>query len=100
MSLLPECLGDYIADQNPNRVAEAFVEQLDLVVQALVSATPAAPERPSPSVLLKIHIYAYLNRIQSSRRVVRECQRNLELNIVAPDLSNSPAQGASDRTLV
>jgi len=99
--LLRECLDDYIADENPIRVVEAFVEQLDLVVQKFVGTTLAAAGRPpSPSVLLNIYNYGYLYRIQSSRRLERECQRNLELKIVAPDLSNSPAQSASDRTRV
>ncbi|AYC31803.1 IS1182 family transposase [Pseudomonas cavernae] len=81
VSLLPECLDDYITDENPIRVVEAFVEQLDLAGLEFSGATPATTGRPSyhPAVLLKIYLYGYLNRIQSSRRLERECQRNLEL---------------------
>ncbi|HCF6146667.1 IS1182 family transposase [Pseudomonas citronellolis] len=81
VSLLPECLDDFVAEDNPIRVVEAFVEQLDLVALEFDGATPAVTGRPSyhPAVLLKVYIYGYLNRIQSSRRLERECQRNLEL---------------------
>lgn len=81
VSLLPECLDDFVAEDNPIRVIEAFVEQLDLVALEFDGATPAVTGRPSyhPAVLLKVYIYGYLNRIQSSRRLERECQRNLEL---------------------
>lgn len=81
VSLLPECLDDFVAEDNPIRVVEAFVEQLDLVALEFNGATTAVTGRPSyhPAVLLKVYIYGYLNRIQSSRRLERECQRNLEL---------------------
>ena len=81
VSLLPECLDDFVAEDNPIRVVEVFVEQLDLVALEFDGVTPAATGRPSyhPAVLLKVYIYGYLNRIQSSRRLERECQRNLEL---------------------
>jgi transposase len=81
VSLLPECLDDFITEDNPIRVVEAFVEQLDLTALEFDGVAPAATGRPSyhPAVLLKIYLYGYLNRIQSSRRLERECQRNLEL---------------------
>src|SRR5450432_1140018 len=81
VTLLPECLDDYIADDNPVRVVDAFVDELDLRELGFESAEPAATGRPSyhPAVLLKIYIYGYLNRIQSSRRLEREAQRNLEV---------------------
>ncbi len=81
VSLLPECLDDFVAEDNPIRVVEAFVEQLDLVALEFDGVTPAVTGRPSyhPAVMLKVYIYGYLNRIQSSRRLERECQRNLEL---------------------
>ncbi|MFC2973810.1 transposase, partial [Azotobacter bryophylli] len=81
VSLLPECLDDFITEDNPIRVVEAFVEQLDLTALEFDGVIPAATGRPSyhPAVLLKIYLYGYLNRIQSSRRLERECQRNLEL---------------------
>ena len=70
VTLLPECLDDYIAEDNPVRVVDAFVDELDLWELGFESAEPAATGRPSyhPAVLLKIYIYGYLNRIQSSRR--------------------------------
>jgi len=81
ITLLPECLDDYVGEDNPLRVVEVFVEQLDLRALGFEGAAPAATGRPSyhPSVLLKIYIYGYLNRIQSSRRLERETQRNVEL---------------------
>jgi transposase len=80
-TLMPECLDDYIAEGNPVRVVDAFVEELDLAAQGFEGATPAATGRPAyhPAVLLKLYLYGYLNRIQSSRRLERECQRNVEL---------------------
>ena len=81
ITLLPECLDDYITDENPVRVVEAFVDQLDLATLGFEGVDWAATGRPSyhPSALLKIYIYGYLNRIQSSRRLERETQRNVEL---------------------
>jgi transposase len=81
VTLLPECLDDYIAEDNPVRVVDAFVEELDLHGLGFDGVEPRDTGRPSyhPSVLLKIYIYGYLNRIQSSRRLERECQRNVEL---------------------
>ena len=81
ITLLPECLDDYVADDNPIRVVEVFVDQLDLASLGFDGVDPAATGRPSyhPSGLLKIYIYGYLNRIQSSRRLERETQRNVEL---------------------
>ena len=81
VTLLPECLDDYIAEDNPVRAIDAFVEELDLKQLAFAGADPAATGRPAyhPAVLLKIYIYGYLNRIGSSRRLERETQRNVEL---------------------
>ena len=81
VTLLPECLDDYIGEDNPVRVVDAFVEELDLHALGFEGVAPADTGRPSyhPAVLLKIYIYGYLNRIQSSRRLERECQRNVEL---------------------
>jgi transposase len=81
VTLLPECLDDYIGEDNPVRVVDAFVEELDLYSLGFDGVEPAATGRPSyhPSVLLKLYIYGYLNRIQSSRRLEREAQRNVEL---------------------
>jgi len=81
VTLLPECLDDFIAEDNTVRIVDAFIGELDLAALGFDSATPAATGRPSyhPSVLLKLYLYGYLNRIQSSRRLERECQRNVEL---------------------
>ena len=80
-TLLPESLDDFIADDNAVRVVDAFVNELDLAGLGFEGVKAAETGRPSyhPTVLLKIYIYGYLNRVQSSRRLERECQRNLEL---------------------
>ena len=90
-TLLPECLDDFIDDCNPVRVIDAFVDALDLAELGFDSVEPAATGRPSyhPSILLKLYIYGYLNRVQSSRRLEREAGRNVEvmwlLGRLAPD---------------
>lgn len=78
--LLPESIDEYVTAENPVRVIEVFVEELDLGKLGFV-VEPEATGRPGyhPATLLKIYIYGYLNRIQSSRRLERETQRNLEL---------------------
>jgi|SRR5450759_1916679 transposase len=80
-TLLPECLDDYVGEDSTVRVVDVFVDQLDLGALGFEGADPAATGRPSyhPAVLLKIYIYGYLNRVQSSRRLEREAQRNVEL---------------------
>jgi transposase len=79
-TLFPETLEDFVADDNPVRVIEAFVEGLDLGSLGFERVDPKATGRPAyhPSVLLKLYIYGYLNRVQSSRRLEREAGRNLE----------------------
>jgi transposase len=90
-TLLPECLDDFIDESNPVRVIEAFIDALDLAEMSFEGVMPAATGRPSyhPSVLLKLYIYGYLNRVQSSRRLEREAGRNVEvmwlLGRLAPD---------------
>ena len=81
VTLLPACLEDYVEAENPVRVVEVFVDGLDLGELGFVGVDPAATGRPAyhPAVLLKLYIYGYLNRIQSSRRLEREAQRNVEL---------------------
>ena len=68
--LLPECLDDWIDEDNPVRAIDAFVDALDLASLGFDGVEPAATGRPAfhPSVLLKLYIYGYLNRVQSSRR--------------------------------
>ena len=80
-TLLPELLDDYVAEDNPVRVVDVFVEELDLAGLGFKRVQPAKTGRPAyhPAVLLKLYIYGYLNRIQSSRRLEREAQRNVEL---------------------
>lgn len=80
-TLFPERLDDYIAEDNPVRVVDVFVDELDLAGLGFEGAAPEATGRPSyhPATLLKLYIYGYLNRIQSSRRLERETQRNVEL---------------------
>jgi transposase len=80
-TLFPERLDDYVAEDNPVRAIEVFVESLDLDKLGFEGVEPEATGRPAyhPAVLLKIYIYGYLNRIQSSRRLERETQRNVEL---------------------
>jgi len=80
-TLLPESIDDYIADTNPVRIVDVFVDELDLVKLGFDGVEPAITGRPAyhPAILLKIYIYGYLNRIQSSRRLEKESQRNVEL---------------------
>jgi transposase len=81
ITLLPESLEDYVSADNPVRAIDAFIDELALAELGFEAATPAGTGRPAyhPAALLKIYIYGYLNRIQSSRRLEREAQRNLEL---------------------
>jgi transposase len=88
-TLFPECLDDYIAEDNPVRVVDVFVDALDLGQLGFCSVDPKVTGRPAyhPSTLLKLYIYAYLNRVQSSRRIEREAQRNVELMWLTERLS-------------
>ena len=80
-TLLPECLDDWIDESNPIRVIDAFVDALDLRKLGFEGVDPAETGRPAyhPSVHLKLYIYGYLNRVQSSRRLEREASRHLEV---------------------
>ena len=90
-TLFPECLEDWLAEDNPVRVVDVFVDELDLGALGFDGVDPEITGRPSyhPSVLLKLYIYGYLNRVQSSRRLEREALRNVEvmwlLGRLAPD---------------
>src|SRR5882762_6362229 len=79
--LLPEFLDDYVSEENPVRVIDVFVEELDLAALGFAGVVPEATGRPAyhPGVLLKIYVYGYINQIASSRRLEREAQRNVEL---------------------
>jgi transposase len=80
-TLFPECLEDWIGEDNPVRVIDVFVDELDLGGLGFERVQPEATGRPAyhPSVLLKLYIYGYLNRVQSSRRLEREAGRNVEV---------------------
>src|SRR6201989_3500206 len=80
-ALLPHSLEDDVDGEHPVRVIEVFIDELDIASLGFAGMTPAATGRPAyhPSTLLKIYLYGYLNRIQSSRRLEREAQRNVEL---------------------
>ena len=81
VALLPHCLDDYVTENNPVRVIEAFIDELDLAKLGFEGVVPETTGRPAyhPATLLKIYLYGYLNRIPSSRRLERETQRNIEL---------------------
>jgi transposase len=80
-TLFPECLEDWIDENNPVRVIDVFVDELDLAELGFDGVAPEVTGRPAyhPSVLLKLYIYGYLNRVQSSRRLEREAGRNVEV---------------------
>src|SRR5437016_6507418 len=113
-TLLPHSLEDYVGAENPVRVIEAFIDELDLAALGFAGMMPAVTGRPAyhPSTLLKIYLYGYLNRVQSSRRLERETQRNIELmwltGRLMPDFKtiadfrkdNGPAIRATYRPLV
>jgi transposase len=80
-TLLPEVIDDYVVEDNPVRVVDAFVDVLDLAALGFDGIIPEETGRPSyhPATMLKIYVYGYLNQVQSSRGLERECRRNLEL---------------------
>src|SRR5580704_4180764 len=112
--LLPEFLDDYVSEENPVRVIDVFIEELDLAALGFEGVVPEATGRPAyhPGVLLKIYVYGYINQIASSRRLEREAQRNVELmwltGRLAPDFKtiadfrkdNGPAIRATCRKFI
>src|SRR6201988_3569923 len=80
-TLVPECLEDWLDGDNPVRVIDVFVDELDLAELGFSGVDPEATGRPSyhPSLLLKLYIYGYLNRVQSSRRLEREAGLNVDV---------------------
>src|SRR2546423_11916561 len=80
-TLFPDCLEDWIGEDNPVRVTAVFADELDLAELGFSGVDPEVTGRPSyhPSVLLKLYIYGYLNRVQSSRRLEYEAGRNVEV---------------------
>ena len=77
ITLLPECLDDYVGADNPVRIVDVFVDQLELRGLGFTGVEPAETGRPSyhPAVLLKLYVCGYLNRVQSSRRLEREADK-------------------------
>jgi transposase len=97
-TLFSESLDDWIGENNPVRVIDAFVDALDLRALGFDGVVPEATGRPSyhPAVLLKLYIYGYLNRVQSSRRLEREAARNVELMWLSrADVADRPADAGS-----
>src|SRR3974390_1276159 len=94
ITLFPAVLDDYVAEDNPVRAVDVFVDGLDLDKLGFVGVQPlhTGPPGPPPGTMLKLYIYGYLNRVPSSRRLERECQRNIEMiwltGQLAPDLKN------------
>jgi transposase len=79
-TLLPGCVDDFVDEDNPVRAIDGFVGMLDLAALGF-DIEPEVTGRPGyhPATMLKIYVYGYLNQVQSSRRLERECARNLEL---------------------
>jgi transposase len=77
-TLFPERLDDYLGEDNPVRAIDVFVDELDLAGLDFGGVEPEATGRPAyhPATMLKIYVYGYLNRVHSSRRLERECQRS------------------------
>jgi transposase len=112
--LLPEYLDDYVSEENPVRVIDVFVDELDLGALGFAGVVPEATGRPAyhPGVMLKIYVYGYINQVASSRRLEREAQRNVEMmwltQRLAPDFKtiadfrkdNGPAIRAACRQFI
>lgn len=81
MVLFPECLDEYIDENNPIRVIDAFVDQVDIESAGFLRFVPAKEGRPGydPRDILKLYIYGYFNKIRSSRKLMAECRRNVEV---------------------
>jgi len=80
--LLPASVEDYVSEDNPARVIDAFVESLDLINAGFTKSKPCNPKGSpayNPSDMLKLYLYGYLNRLRSSRKLENECRRNLEV---------------------
>jgi transposase len=79
--LFPDMLDDYVDKENPVRFIDAFVESLKMKKLCFKHSIPSDTGRPSydPSDLLKLYVYGYLNQVRSSRKLERECHRNLEV---------------------
>jgi transposase len=80
-TLFPALLDDYVTEDNPVRAVDVFVDGLDLDKLGFIGVQPLETGRPGyhPGMMLKLYIYGHLNRVPSSRRLERECQRNIEM---------------------
>ena len=80
-TLLPERVDEYVSDENPVRIIDAFIGELDLAKLGFEGMEPKSTGWPGyhPATMLKIYLYGYLYRVQSSRRLEQEARRNLEL---------------------
>ena len=100
-TLFPALLEDYVAEDNPVRAVDVFVDGLDLDNLGFVGVQPLDAGRPGyhPGMMLKLYIYGYLNRVPSSRRLERECQRNIEMiwltGQLAPDFKTIACHSCS-----
>lgn len=89
--LFPDSLDDYVSEENPVRFIDAFVDSLELGTMGFCHAEPMETGRPpyNPADLLKLYLYGYLNKVRSTRKLERECQRNIEviwlMRRLAPD---------------
>ena len=112
MTLFPARLDDYVAEDNPVRAVDVFVDGLDLDKLGFIRVQPLDLGRPGydPRMMLKLYIYGYLNRVPSSRRLERECQRNIEViwltGQLAPDFKtiadfrNADGKAIAERSAV
>lgn len=100
-TLLPAVVDDYVGENSPVRVIEAFVDSLDMAELGFGRAEPASTGRPGydPRDLLKLYVYGYLNEVRASRRMERECGRNVELmwlvRRLASDFRTMPTSGGT-----
>jgi transposase len=91
ITMLPDCVDDLIGKDNPARVIDAFIDSLDMEEAGFQRSIPNITGRPSydPRDLLKLYVYGYFNKIRSSRKLMTECARNIELffllNRLTPD---------------
>ena len=81
ITMLPDCVEDYVNEDNPVRVIDAFVDNMDIESMGFMRWAPSRTGRPAydPRDLLKMYLYGYFNKIRSSRKLMKECCRNVEL---------------------
>ena len=81
LNMFPLSMDEMVDQENPVRVVDLFVNRFDFVKLGFAHAIPAGEGRPpfAPADLMKLYLYGYLNRIRSSRKLEKECERNIEL---------------------